>query len=366
MLRRFLLVGSASVAVSLRVAPAAPRRGRCALRVAEARDMDELLRSVVGAGTGMGAARRGKGSHRNKYKTKRSGGGDPAGEGGEALDPWAQAVEAAARDREERENATAAPTYALKARCFAVGAEEARSSPRRAGRVPDAVLDFDARDPSTFGFREMGTVVGAHGVRGGLRVDAFAGDEDALLAPGLRHLRLASRRSPRPVVVRHARVLKTLGAKTRYVVDVEGLTDRFEAAALRGAVLYARDVDLDVDDYPEGYDDAYAPSSRLLGLKCVDANTGAPVGVVVDVLDPNDGHAVDRAPALLELELDDDPTYHCLVPLAPECLPDVGADAISIDAPQGLLDLAFKYVPPPPVIKGLLEPPDGAEPPPLA
>ncbi|KAH8073580.1 UTP-glucose-1-phosphate uridylyltransferase [Aureococcus anophagefferens] len=318
----------------------APRRGPGPLAVKESTDMDALLRSVVGAGTGMGARRRGKGSHVNKYRKAAE----------DAEDPWAAAVAGRARRG-------ATPTAARELRCaacFAEGAALARARPK-SGAAPGAVLDFDARDPSTFGFAELGTVVGADGVRGGLRVDCYEGDGAALLSPGLRHLRLASRRSPRPVVVAAARELKRLGAKT-IVVELAGLTR--EAAALRGATLYARDVDAAFErGGPPPEDDAYAPSKRLLGLRCVDAETGNDVGAVFDVLDPNEGQRL--AHSLLEIELAADPTLHCLVPLAPECLPDVGADVVTVAAPPGLLDLAFKYEPPPPIIKGLLEPPAG-------
>ena len=80
----------------------------------------------------------------------------------------------------------------------------------------------------------MGKVVGAHGVRGSLRVDApSAVDvEMALAAAGLRYLRLASRRTPRPVVVASCRELKRFGATVRYVVALKGLNEREEAARL--------------------------------------------------------------------------------------------------------------------------------------
>ena len=65
----------------------APRRGPGPLAVKESTDMDALLRSVVGAGTGMGARRRGKGSHVNKYRKTAE----------DAEDPWAAAVARAER-----------------------------------------------------------------------------------------------------------------------------------------------------------------------------------------------------------------------------------------------------------------------------
>ena len=134
--------------------------------------------------------------------------------------------------------------------------------------------------------------MGAHGVRGSLRVDApSAVDvEMALAAAGLRYLRLASRRTPRPVVVASCRELKRFGATVRYVVALKGLRDREEAARLAGAVLYRRDED---NEEPV---EAYEPSTKLEGLSVVDEH-GEAVGVVWDVLDPNEGAAL-AAPLL--------------------------------------------------------------------
>ena len=239
----------------------------------------------------------------------------------------------------EDEAAPAPPTYALQADCFCEGAALARK--RRTSSRP--VLDFDARDPSTFGFQELGQVVGAHGVRGALRVDApSAVDvEAALLAEGLRYLRLASRRTPRPVVVASCRELKRFGATVRYVVALKGLRDREEAARLAGAVLYRRDEDA------EATVEAYEPSTRLEGLSVVDEH-GEAVGVVWDVLDPNEGAAL--AAPLLELELEE--TRHCLVPLDPSCVEVYEGEVVLLN--RALLDLAFDYAPPPPIIRGLL------------
>ena len=180
----------------------------------------DLLAAAAGVGRGMAAKRKNK--HVNKYQKKDV-----------KEDPWERALRQA---EEEDEAAPAPPTYALQADCFCEGAALARK--RRTSARP--VLDFDARDPSTFGFQELGRVVGAHGVRGALRVDApSAVDvEAALLAEGLRYLRLASRRTPRPVVVASCRELKRFGATVRYVVALKGLREREEAARLAGCLLY--------------------------------------------------------------------------------------------------------------------------------
>ena len=283
----------------------------------------DLLAAAAGVGRGMAAKRKNK--HVNKYQKKDV-----------KEDPWERAL----RQAEEEDEAPAPPTYALQADCFCEGAALARK--RRTSSRP--VLDFDARDPSTFGFQELGQVVGAHGVRGALRVDAPSAIdvEAALLAEGLRYLRLASRRTPRPVVVASCRELKRFGATVRYVVALKGLRDREEAARLAGAVLYRRDEDA------EEPVEAYEPSTKLEGLSVVDEH-GEAVGVVWDVLDPNEGAAL--AAPLLELELEE--TRHCLVPLDPTCVEVYEGEVVLLN--RALLDLAFDYAPPPPIIRGLLE-----------
>ena len=130
----------------------------------------------------------------------------------------------------------------------------------------------------------------------------------------------------------------------RYVVALKGLRDREEAARLAGAVLYRRDED------NEETVEAYEPSTKLEGLRVVDEH-GEAVGVVWDVLDPNEGAAL--AAPLLELELEE--TRHCLVPLDPSCVEVVPLEPTCVVLLNtALLDLAFDYAPPPPVIRGLL------------
>ena len=91
----------------------------------------------------------------------------------------------------------------------------------------------------------------------------------------------------------------------------------------------------------------YEPSTKLEGLRVVDEH-GEAVGVVWDVLDPNEGAAL--AAPLLELELEE--TRHCLVPLDPSCVEVYEGEVVLLNT--ALLDLAFDYAPPPPVIRGLL------------
>ena len=101
----------------------------------------------------------------------------------------------------------------------------------------------------------------------------------------------------------------------------------------------------------------YAPSKKLEGLEVVDATTGDVIGTVFDVLDPHESPGAGLAAPLLEVALDE--KHHFLVPLAPECVPEVGDENVVVDAPPGLLDLAFVYEPPSRPVKGLLAAPEG-------
>ena len=272
------------------------------------------------------AAKR-KNKHVNKYQKKDV-----------KEDPWERALRQA---EEEDEAAPAPPTYALQADCFCEGAALARK--RRSSSKP--VLDFDARDPSTFGFQARSGKSGRRARRPRRRC---ASTRRRPSTSRRRYWRrgcgtCASRPEGRRgrSSCASCRELKRFGATVRYVVALKGLNEREEAARLAGAVLYRRDEDT------EEPVEAYEPSTKLEGLRVVDEH-GEAVGVVWDVLDPNEGAAL--AAPLLELELEE--TRHCLVPLDPSCVEVYEEEVVLLNT--ALLDLAFDYAPPPPIIRGLL------------
>jgi len=82
---------------------------------------------------------------------------------------------------------------------------------------PDAAC-IDQRDPTTFGFTEVGRVTGAHGTGGAVRV---VSDSDFAREFEL----LSGRKGPGNGV---------------YLLRVEGVTSREQAAALKGSFLYVR------------------------------------------------------------------------------------------------------------------------------
>ena len=119
----------------------------------------------------------------------------------------------------------------------------ADSAPGTAGRersrweYPDAA-HIDQRDPSTFGFAEIGVVLGAHGTRGELKVSSdsdFA--HERLCRPGPTWLRRPRRRAPREDRVVRGR--KGPGNNV-FLVTLKGVANREDAIALRGATLHVR------------------------------------------------------------------------------------------------------------------------------
>ena len=106
-----------------------------------------------------------------------------------------------------------------------------------AWEYPDAAL-VDQRDPSTFGFTEIGVVLGAHGTQGELKVSSdsdFA--RERLCSPGMTWLRRPRRRAPREVRLVNGR--KGPGTN-RWLVTLDEVSSREEAIALKGSRLFVR------------------------------------------------------------------------------------------------------------------------------
>ncbi len=116
----------------------------------------------------------------------------------------------------------------------------------------------------------IGKITGAHGVRGAVRVQSFTEDPDDLFtyAPvtdeaGARTFKM----TPKGVI------------KDNYIVEIDDVTDRDVALALRGVRLYvARDA-LPATNGSEYY------IADLLGLQARDADTGETLGKVSEAHD---------------------------------------------------------------------------------
>jgi 16S rRNA processing protein RimM len=245
----------------------------------------------------------------------------------------------------------------------------ARGASRERGKTlyPDSSA-VDPSDPSTFGFCEIGRVVGAHGVRGQVKVlsDSDFGEE-RLCTPGERYLKTPNRRAPREVAIVagvRAKQLKE-GQGAIYLVQLEGVDDREGAEALKGCAMFARleavpsALDAQRDEYlvrqlvgcevrlmPDGV----RAVGRVVGMICADEISGSP-GLGNDLLDIEkcDGGGGGTSSASPE---------RIFIPFVAALCPhvDVANKLILVNEIPGLLDL----VQPPEVeevfIRGLLPP----------
>ncbi|KAG5184501.1 RimM N-terminal domain-containing protein, partial [Tribonema minus] len=195
----------------------------------------------VGRGKHAGKQRR---EHSNKYA---------AASKQAPLDPWEQQLRAA--------EAGASTAAAAAAGGHEGGAEGGAGGKevRERGLVefPDEV-EIDPYDPTTFGFVEVGVVLGAHGVRGEIKVRCSTGfGDDRLCRGGNRHVKAPNRRYPRKVKLLQGRLQR----EDVYIVSLDGVSSREQAAKLREHVMYVA-----ADERPE-LDEGEFMVTDLVGLK---------------------------------------------------------------------------------------------------
>lgn len=223
--------------------------------------------------------------------------------------------------------------------------------------------DIDPYDPTTFGFVEIGTVMGPHGVHGWVKVKGSTDFPERLTRAGMPlHMKAARKRAPRKVTLAAGKFL----GDDQFLVQLQGYYDRSESQSLKGATLYyATQQDSVKED-----DDIVL--SELVGLsvyKIPDEENNETenrlVGTILGVVLAEEMCAI---PGLLHDQIevgvtrntsepDGAPQDLLLIPLVPEIVPkiDLENQMILVDPPSGLLDLT--YVREEKVkIKGLLAP----------
>jgi len=108
---------------------------------------------------------------------------------------------------------------------------------------------IDPYDPTTYGFTELGTVLGAHGVHGLVKIAAVTEFSERLTKPGIRHIKAPNRRSPREIKLLDGREI----AGDEYLVKFQDVGDRDAANKLRGCLIFAkqseRPADIAEDEY---------------------------------------------------------------------------------------------------------------------
>jgi 16S rRNA processing protein RimM len=196
----------------------------------------------------------------------------------------------------------------------------------------------------------IGTITGAHGVHGWLKVQSSTDFPlDRLCSAGIRHLKAASKRAPREVLLLNGK--HRLGDE--YLIQLDQINDRDTAQKLRGSLLYIREeqksYDLKVDEYVV---------SDLVGLDVylkVDQDDAAAcdryVGTVAGVVFSDDvcsvpGLGHDYLEITLPRGVGGTSSYRdemVLIPMVPAIVPevDITGRRVVIDPPTGLLDLTY-------------------------
>jgi len=212
--------------------------------------------------------------------------------------------------------------------------------------------EIDPYDPTTYGYIELGTITGAHGIKGEIKITAVTDFAERLCQKGLRHVKRPTRRSPRRTLLLGGRHRKD----DEYLIQIEGIADRDAANGLRGCVLYARE-----EEKIENLDDDEYMVRDLVGLDvflkegykneegCEEGNKF--IGIVNGVVLTEDMSSVSGVGQdLIEISLPRGPggtsslkDELVLIPFVPQLVPqiDMSTKSIYIDPPFGLLDLTY-------------------------
>ena len=207
-------------------------------------------------------------------------------------------------------------------------------------------------DPTTYGYTELGTIIGAHGVKGELKIAAVTDFPERLCREGIRHLKAPNKRAPRKV--------KLLGGRYRmgseYLIVLEGIRDRDAANKLRGYLLYARE-----EERPDCIADDEYMINDLVGLEVLmeegysddDGSDlgGRFIGTVAGIIFAAEMCAIPGlGNDLLEISLQRRPGVTSswndelvLIPFVPAIVSrvDIKQKTVHITPPFGLLDLTY-------------------------
>eukprot|EP00934_Nitzschia_sp_Nitz4_P008242 Nitzschia sp. Nitz4//scaffold3_size479765//67877//68734//NITZ4_000025-RA/size479765-processed-gene-0.51-mRNA-1//1//CDS//3329550533//8232//frame0 len=210
---------------------------------------------------------------------------------------------------------------------------------------------IDPYDPSTFGFMEIGTVEGAHGVHGWIKVRGETDFPQRLTTPGmLLYFKPVRRRAPRKTLLTVGRQI----GPEKFLIQLQGIDTREMAQELKkGKIYYATE-----QDTVRSEDDTLL--SDLVGLTVLlfddtDVDTfevaKSPVGIVSGVVLAKDiGDQPELGQDLIEVIVNNtnadyryEPEQRVLIPIVPSIVVKVDLDSkcLWIDPPEGLLDLTF-------------------------
>lgn len=176
------------------------------------------------------------------------------------------------------------------------------------------------------GWMEIGSIVGAQGIKGEVKVYPNSDFPERFEQAGERWLWGARDTEPRSIQLQKGYEIPGRGL---YVVQLAGIHNRTQAENLRGQMLV-----LPITDRPRLASEEYH-SQDLIDLPVFDQVTGVQIGIVADIFTAGHEILVVNAPN------DDNKTTEVMIPFVKEIVPivDIPNQRIEILPPPGLLEL---------------------------
>ncbi len=189
---------------------------------------------------------------------------------------------------------------------------------------------------------EIGKIIGVQGLNGEVRVYPSTDFPERFEEPGQRWLKYPNQSTPQPVELVHGRLIENKGI---FIVQLAGVTDRNQAEALRGCLMFVPQ-----GDRPHLEEDEYYIQD-LIGLVAIDQRTGEEIGTVVEILTA--GHdilAIKPPVSSVETpDISENPETpakrksqpNILIPFVKEIVPivDMAGGRMEINPPPGLLEV---------------------------
>ena len=196
-------------------------------------------------------------------------------------------------------------------------------------------------DASTFGYINIGKILGTHGIKGELKIK-FETDFPHIHFSSDKYifLKRPNRRAPRPIQV-------ITGRKQNneiYLVKLKGILARESAQSLKGCLIYIKGninkPDLSQDEYL---------IRDLIDAPCYIENNNLPIGKIIGIVPPDElcsPAAAKLMHAMIEIKLLENNEL-CLIPLVPSIVYNVkyldnGQIHVHIRPPKGLLEQTYK------------------------
>ena len=185
------------------------------------------------------------------------------------------------------------------------------------------------------GWMEIGSIVGAQGIKGEVKVHPNSDFPERFEQAGERWLWGSQDTEPRSIQLKKG---YEIPGRNLYVVQLEGIFNRNQAEHLRGQMLL-----LPTTDRPKLRAGEYH-SQDLIGLPVFHQATGVEVGIVTDIFTA--GHEI----LVVSATQADGKTAEAMIPFVKEIVPivDLPNRRIEILPPAGLLEIylpSFKASP---------------------